>query len=248
MSDGTYPGFVYTQDMLAQAAATEKFVATELKKVRRANVGWRLYSFGTTVLVVLLVSSLTYALPLVRLVPVYFSVRPDGVTETAITTDSLPDTLSDATIQAWLWQYVMHREGYSWIESDYNHYVVAAMSSVPVRDAYDAWFQGKNPQSYMNVYGRRGVIRVGLREVTQWQRPTESAPGKITMHFDRMVAVEGEPRKPPQTWTVTLEFLQDYRIGINVRDALTFNPLRIVVTDYPGAQSLPATPVGISTQ
>lgn len=244
---GTYPGFVYTKDMLDQAAATERFVKTEAKKVRRANVGWRVYALAMTALVGLLASSLTYALPLVRLVPVYFNVRSDGVTETAITTDSLPDTLSDATIQAWLWQYVMRREGYSWIESDYNHYVVAAMSSVPVRDAYDAWFQGKNPDSYMKKYGRRGVIRVGLREVTQWQRPTESSPGKITMHFDRMVAVEGEPRKPSQTWTVTLEFLQDYRVGISVRDVLTFNPLRIVVTDYPGAQELAKTPLGIST-
>lgn len=236
-----FPGFVYTDDLLKQAAATEKWVEGQWRRTRRANMGWRLYAGMMTLLVFLLGGALNYALPLIKLVPVFFYQNPSGVVETAITTDSLPADLSDANIQAWLWQYVMHRESYSWVESDYNHYLVAAMSSVPVRTAYDNWFTGKNPDSYLSAYGQRGIIRVALREITEFKRAQAGQPGVMTVHFDRLVNVEGEPKQHVQTWTATLQFLQDYTRGFNLQDIKTFNPSRIVVTSYPGSEPLPAT-------
>lgn len=236
------PGFVYTEDLIKQAAATVKFVEGEWRRVRRSNVGWRVYSAIMTLMVFLLGGALNYALPLEKLIPVFFWQRPDGVTETAITTDSLPAELSDANIQAWLWQYIMHRESYSWIEADYNHYVVDAMSSVPVRAAFEAWVTGKNPDSYLAFYGQRGTVRVRMKEVTQFEHAHDGQPGRITIHFNRQVTMEGEPKQPVEMWTASLQFLQDYKRGFDFWDIKMFNPSRIVVTSYPGSQPLPATP------
>lgn len=239
------PGFVYSADMLRQAAATESWVKASLRRKSRSLVFWRSYAAGTTVLLFMASGSLNYALPLIRLVPVFFYQKPDGVTETAITTESLPAELSDANIKAWLWQYVQHREGYSWIEADYNHHVVEAMSSVPVREAFDKWYNGKNPDSYLAAYGRKGIVRVSQREITRWEPAASGQLGRITFHFDRQVEIEGEPRQPVETWTVSLAFVQDYTRGFNLYDIKTFNPSRIVVTAYPGSQPLPAVSGGI---
>lgn len=234
------PNFVYVEHLIKQADEAEKWVQAQWRRTRRSNMGWRLYAGMMTIMVFLLGGALNYAIPLQRMIPVFFYQKPDGVLETALTTDTLPADLSDANIQSWLWQYVLHRESYSWVESDYNYYVVSAMSNVPVRSAYEAWFNGKNPDSYLAAYGRRGVVRVALREVTLFDRPSGGHPGRFTVHFDRQVELEGMPRQPLQTWTATVEFLQDYMRGFNIQDVKSFNPSRIVVTSYPGSQVLPA--------
>ena len=124
----TIPGFVGAADLIAQANSTEKWLKTEAKRSRRSRNGWRTYSLMVTALLAMSVSALDYAVPNIRLQPVLLWTSPDGVTGAAVTTDSMPADLSDASVKAWLWQYIMHREGYSWVEADYNHYVVEAMS------------------------------------------------------------------------------------------------------------------------
>jgi type IV secretion system protein VirB8 len=237
-----FPGFVYVEKLIAEAKEHQSYVALRDRRSRRSLWGYRLYSGMMTILCFLLGGALNYAIPLVRVVPVMFYQRPDGLVETALTTESLPADLSDANIKAWLWQYVMHRESYSWVEADYNHYLVGAMSDVPVRAAYDAYMNGKNKESPLVVYNTRGTIRVALREVTEWKRSYEGQPGVITFHFDRYVTMEGAPKQPVETWTVTLQFIQDYNQGFTVQDIKSFNPSRIVVTSYPGSVKLPATP------
>ena len=242
LSDQTIPGFVGAADLIKQAEATEKWLKTEAKRSRHSRNGWRAYSLMVTALLAMSLTALNYAVPNIRLLPVLLWTSPDGVTGAAVTTDSLPADLSDASVKAWLWQYVMHREGFSWVEADYNHYVVEAMSDVPVREAYDRWISAKNKDSYLNKLGRRCVVRVAPREVTEFRRATSTIPGRFTMHFDRLVSCEDERKAPPDTWTVTLEYVAGYGIGLNIRDILSFNPSRIVVTAYPGALPLPAEP------
>jgi type IV secretory pathway component VirB8 len=242
MSEQTIPGFVYAADLIKQAQATEHWLKAETKRSRRSRNGWRAYSLVVTGLLGISISALNYAIPSIRLLPILLWTSPDGVTGAAVTTDSLPADLSDASIKAWLWQYVMHRESYSWVEADYNHYVVEAMSDVPVREAYDRWINAKNRDSYLNKFGRRCVVRVAPREVTEFRRASSTVPGRFTLHFDRLVSCEDERKTSPDTWTVTLEYLAGYGSGLNIRDILAFNPSRIVVTSYPGALPLPAEP------
>lgn len=242
MSDQTIPGFVGAADLIRQAEATDKWLKTEAKRSRRSRNGWRAYSLMVSSLLAMSLMALNYAVPNIRLLPVLLWTSPDGVTGAAVTTDSLPADLSDASVKAWLWQYVMQREGFSWVEADYNHYVVEAMSDVPIREAYDRWISAKNKDSYLNKLGRRCVVRVAPREVTEFRRATSTIPGRFTMHFDRLVSCEDERKAPPDTWTVTLEYVAGYGNGLNIRDILSFNPSRIVVTAYPGALPLPAEP------
>ena len=63
--------------------------------------------------------------------------------------------------------------------------------------------------------------------------------------FDRLVTCEDEKRTAPETWTVSLEYLAGLDTGLNVRDILSFNPARIVVTDYPGPLPLPSESNGL---
>ena len=88
MSD--VPGFVYAKDLIAQANATDKWVRTQLRRTRRANVGWRIYAVLMTFLVVILVAALDYTIPMIRLVPVLLWTSPDGVTGAAVTPDEPP--------------------------------------------------------------------------------------------------------------------------------------------------------------
>jgi type IV secretory pathway component VirB8 len=242
VSEQTIPGFVGAAELIAQAHATEKWLKTEAQRSRRSRNGWRAYGLMVTALLGMSVSALNYAVPGIRLLPILLWTSPDGVTGAAVTTDSLPADLSDASIKAWLWQYIMHRESYSWVEADYNHYVVEAMSDVPVREAYDRWISAKNKDSPLNKLARRCVVRVAPHEVTEFRRATSTIPGKFSMHFDRLVSCEDERKTPPEIWTVTLEFVAGYGTGLNIRDVLAFNPSRIVVTAYPGALPLPASP------
>lgn len=233
------PGFVYSADLIRQAAATEKWVEKEWKRTQRANWGWRAATALAVLLIFLLAGALNYAVPGIRLVPMFFWQKPDGVIETALSTDSLPADMSDLNIQAWLWQYIQHREAYSWTEADNDHHIVSAMSSVPVREVYDAWYSGKNPESYLAKVGRNGVIRVAMREITQYTRAENGGYGKMTVHFDRQVSLSGQTY-PVETWAVTVEYLQNYSSGFTWQDIRTFNPSRIVITEYPPARLLPA--------
>jgi type IV secretory pathway component VirB8 len=236
------PGFVYSADLIKQATETEKWVASKYRREHGAKIGWKVFALFGWTFVGMLVYALDYTVPLQRLIPVFFYQRPDGVTETAMTTDSLPADLSDANIKAWLYQYVQHRESYSWAEYKANGYIVDAMSSDSVRAAYDAWADGSNKDSYVAAYGQRGIIRIALREVTHFEPATASRPGEYSIHIDRHADIEGMPRQPVETWSITLKFIQNYDRGFRINDIRSFNPSRIVVVSYPGPQVLTPSP------
>lgn len=236
------PGFVYTADLIKQANETEKWVKSKYTRERAAKIGWKVFAIAGWFVAVLAVGALDYAVPAIRLLPVFFYQKPDGVVETAMTTDSLPADLSDVNIQAWLWQYVQWRESYSWAEYLGNGYRVCAMSSEAVCSAYQIWADGKNKDSFVSVYNTRGVIRTAMAEVTHYERATASRPGEYTVHLNRQVDVDGDPHHQIETWSVTLKFLQDYSRGLRINDIRSFNPSRIVVVSYPGPQVISPKP------
>lgn len=235
--------FIFSTDSLRQKKAVETWTKRELRKTKRIN--WTLgIGFAAMTLVSILEGfALLSAIPLIRILPVFYYVKPDGVLETAITTDSLPQMHADAAVKTSLWQYVMHREGYSYVELDYSNKVVQSMSSQPVREAYVEWSRAKNPKSYQAIYGRKVVLRVEMREALNYYPSVGGLPGRITFHFDLWEYHEGEPPPKESTqYTTSLEFIQDYQTGFDMRDILMFNPMRIVVTAYPGATPLPGKP------
>jgi type IV secretory pathway component VirB8 len=249
MSDAAQrvPGFVYSSDLIAQANATEKWIAAEARKAKRSKSGWRIYACVMTATTVLLGAALDYTVPMVRLVPVFFYQDTTGIVQTAITTDSLPADLSDVNIKAWLFQYLSQRESYSYTEADMHHYVVEAMSSDAVKAAYNAEVSGKNPNSYLARYGDKAIIRISLQKITEFIPATKSKPGSIDIQYDR-VLVDGTHRKPlVETWHATMRFIQDYNQGFTLSDIQSFNPSRLVVIDYPGAEKIGNTPASLTT-
>lgn len=224
--------FVFTPDLLRQAKQVETWVKRDNRKVRRANFGWRVTAILLFLMCIILGGALNYAVPLIRFIPVFFYQRADGGTEFALTTDSMPVELADASVQSALWQYTMYREGYSWEMADYAHHVVMGLSDEKTGDLYDKWATGANPDSYLRVYGKDTVIRVGLVEITDYQRATAAAPGLITIHYNRIVYTRGEPTQKA-LWTVTMHFVQPYRgPALKIKDIIEFNPMRLVVVGY----------------
>jgi len=239
------PGNVYSEQLLQRAITTEKMVGYELRKTKRMNFFWKAYSGVITVMFLFAMTCLVYAIPLIRILPIFFWARPDGVIETALTTESLPDQMmSDLAVQTFLWKYVLARESYSWTEQDFNNYIVQAMSSVPVREAYQKWSSGKNPQSYQATLGKKGVIRVAMTEVADYHPSIGGQPGSIRLHYSRKLHLDGEPDQPEMTYTVSMAFIKDFQTGLDINDIRMFNPFRIVITEYPGAYPLSAKPVG----
>lgn len=239
------PGLVYPDGLLQRAINTEKITGWELRKTKRMKLFWKAYSVVITVMFLFAMTCLVYAIPLIRILPVFFWARPDGVIETALTTESLPDQMmSDLAVQTFLWKYVLARESYSYIEQDFNNYIVQAMSSVPVREAYQKWSSGKNPQSYQATLGKKGVIRVEMTEVADYHPSIGGQPGSIRLHYSRKLWLEGEPEQEARIYTISLAFIKDFPTGLNINDIRMFNPFRIVITEYPGAYPLSAKPVG----
>lgn len=224
--------FVYVEDLNRQVKAIDTWVKRENRKIGRLNtvLVWCLAAAG--IVIMLQAGALNWAVPLIRLVPVFFYARADGATEFALTTDSMPADLADAVAQSALWQYVQHRESYSWTEVDWNHHVVMAMSDQKIADAYDKWASGQNPDSYLRTYSQQTVIRTGMRGIRAFERATSFSPGTIIIRYERAVFTRDAPTQS-NLWEVTLHYVHDYSgKGLHIRDVLEFNPTRIVVVGY----------------
>lgn len=243
MSDDVVPApFAYATNLLERQAQTETAVQREWRQSRRSNFWLRIFLGLSVVLNLSLSASLNATIPNIRFLPVFLWADASGVVQSAITTDAIPEVLSDPLVKLILWNYVRAREEYSWADSDFNHYMVLAMSARPVAEAYEAWFSGTNPSSWQRIYGERCIVKVDrLDEDVAWQPAINTQEGTYLFHFKRLFQCRGEPQKV-ETWTVGMKFVQNYSQNMKLHDIKAFNPARIVVTDYPGATVLTGKP------
>ena len=140
-------------------------------------------------------------LPLTKLVPVYFLIRPDGTIDNSVSLSTLPSSTDEAVIRAALWEYVQMREGYSYDTARYRYEIVSGMSDAATKAAYQAWFNYPNPQSPQVTIGKNGVATV---------EPTSVAligPGVAQVRYQRIVD-EGANAALVTTWTATEQFEQ----------------------------------------
>lgn len=165
-------------------------------------------------------------LPLARLVPIYLWVRPDGSVDSAETLSRLPQTVSEAVIDAALWQYVRLREGYSADSARYGYDAVSFMSNATVRDAYQRWFNYPNPESPQMTIGQKGQIDI---EPIGHARIAESVE---QIRFRRLVALAGQP-PVGTTWTATVQY---QIVPALPADRRFTNPGGVIVTSYQAGQ------------
>lgn len=140
-------------------------------------------------------------LPLTKLVPVYFLIRPDGTIDDSVSLSTLPASTHRAVIRAALWQYVQMREGYSYDTARYRYDIVSGMSDEATKAAYQAWFNYPNPQSPQVTIGKNGVVTVEPISVAL------IGPGVAQVRYQRIFEA-GINSAVSTTWTATEQFEQ----------------------------------------
>jgi type IV secretion system protein VirB8 len=161
-------------------------------------------------------------LPLTKLVPVYFVIRPDGTIDSSPTLSTLPPSTDQAVIRSALWEYVNEREGFSFDTARYRWDIVSGMSDAATRASYQQWFQVTNQQSPQITVGKTGVVTVQAISVSLIE------PNVAQVRFQRVYAA-GQSAAITTTWTATEQFEQISTIPAAAR---LNDPGGIVVTSY----------------
>jgi len=161
-------------------------------------------------------------LPLTKLVPVYFVIRPDGTIDNSVALSTLPPSTNQAVIRAALWQYVQMREGYSFDTARYRYDIVSGMSDAATRVAYQQWFNYPNPQSPQVTVGRNGVLTVEPISIAL------IGPNVAQARFQRIFQA-GTNAAVTTTWTSTIQFEQVDTMPASERLS---DPGGIIVTSY----------------
>lgn len=236
------PGFVYTKDLIANQAKVEADIARALKKGKHRALPWKVLTlvFGTTTVATSI--ALAFAVPNIRILPVFLWHSAPGMIGTALTEDSLPLELKTADIKAALWRYVEARESYNYIQYRDNYYLVTGMSDKTVSDNYSNWYNGHD--SYVTFYGNRAAVHVRWVDFWKYAPATKDHPGRITILYNKQIEwLDGSPPGQEELWSATFEFITGYSNNMDIRQVLTSNPLRILVRDYPGAVRPPGPAV-----
>ena len=166
--------------------------------------------------------SVASLLPLTRLVPVYFLIRPDGTIDDSVALSALPPSTDLAVIRAALWQYVQMREGYSYDTARYRYDIVSGMSDAATRVSYQQWFNYPNPQSPQVTVGKNGVLTVEPISVAL------IGPDVAQVRYQRIYAT-GTNAAVTTTWTSTLQFEQVDTMPASER---LDDPGGVIVTSY----------------
>jgi type IV secretion system protein VirB8 len=161
-------------------------------------------------------------LPLTKLVPLYFLIRPDGTIDDSVSLSTLPPSTGQAVIRAALWQYVQMREGYSYDTARYRYDIVSGMSDTATRVSYQQWFNYPNPQSPQVMIGRNGVVTVEPISVAL------IGPNVAQVRYQRIYST-GTNADVTTTWTATEEFQQ---VDTMPESERLNDPGGIIVTNY----------------
>lgn len=161
-------------------------------------------------------------LPLTKLVPVYFVIRPDGTIDNSVALSTLPPSTNQAVIRAALWQYVQMREGYSFDTARYRYDIVSGMSDAATRVAYQQWFNYPNSQSPQVTVGKNGVLTVEPISIAL------IGPNVAQARFQRIFQA-GTNAAVTTTWTSTIQFEQVDTMPASERLS---DPGGIIVTSY----------------
>ena len=222
-------------DLARIAQQAQSFQGARVRNWRRIGAVLGL-SLGVVSLVALAeAGGILSMLPLVRVVPVFVYVHPDGSFQSSVAMSTLPGTLSEANIRALLWQYVVEREGYMYGDARYRYDVVSGMSASHVRDQYQAWANASNPNSYLAKLGRRADITLGYIDSGWVSHAEDFSTGVYEIRFERVVRpTEAGPQA--QKFKARFEFVKVDSLPLIQR--VTVNPSGIQVTDYPGPEPL----------
>ncbi len=130
---------------------------------------------------------------------------------------------TEAENRHWLWQYVLHRQGYSFAEAQFNYDVVSLMSTADVQRRYDEWFRGSNPLSPQVVLGRTGQATLS------WVSTSFIGPKLAQVRYVQSVR-KGDLLLPKLSMVATIAF--DFAHGPISGSAVNINPRGFLVTSF----------------
>jgi len=200
------------------------YEADRLRNYRRtAQLG-----FGAGVLGLLVaaagVGAAASLAPLKTVVPLVFRVdNTTGAVEQVYDVRGGELAATEATRRYFLWQYVRHREGYSYAEAQSNFDAVSLMSTPSVQKEYDDGFKISNPVSPQAVLGKDGSAT--LRWVS-----TAFLGDKLAQVRFELLARKGDVALPPQRLVATIAF--DFATNKLSSEAINVNPTGFIVTSY----------------
>ena len=146
-----------------------------------------------------------------------------GMTDRVYDVQGGPMAASEAEERHWLWQYVLHREGYSYAEAQYAFDVVNIMSTAAVQLQYANWYRGSNPQSPQVVLGRTGVA------TASWVSTSFIGPKLAQVRYI-LAERKGDLLLPKRNMVATIAF--DFSKGPISGSAINVNPRGFLVTSY----------------
>lgn len=168
-----------------------------------------------------------FVLPMVRVVPVFVGTDQDGTLNFAISADQQTPDRQAQQLRAWLWQYVLAHDSYSFGGQLYAWDVVQAMSTAEVFDAYRKYVDLKNKQSPGAILGRRGFVH--LKFETGDLKLNADGTGTYRVTYYRIIEADGT-QPAVSHWRQDIGFLQTYGAPRWQKD--TFNPSSLIITDY----------------
>lgn len=130
---------------------------------------------------------------------------------------------SEAEQRHWLWQYVLHRQGYSFAEAQRNFDVVSIMSTAEVQGQYADAFKGSNPSSPQVILGRNGQAALS------WVSTSFIGPKLAQVRYV-VSERKGDLPLPKRSMVATVGF--DFSHGVISGSAININPRGFLVTSY----------------
>lgn len=156
--------------------------------------------------------------------PVAFRVdSATGMTERMYDVSGGEMAATEAESRHWLWQYVLHRQGYSFAEAQFNYDVVSLMSTPDVQHRYDEWFRGSNPLSPQVILGRTGQATLS------WVSTSFIGPKLAQVRYIQSVR-KGDLLLPKLSMVATIAF--DFAHGPISGSAVNINPRGFLVTSF----------------
>lgn len=239
MSDNLTPALIFPPDLEDHYKQVVPMQAEQATMWRRAfrRTRWREFiGYGIAVIEAAAIASL---FPLIRVIPVFVYTDKFGLSNTeAHLISELPVDHRLAGIDAILWEYVRLREHYVASEAPDDYDKVSAMSSEKIRENYQRWANPKfNDKAPSQKLGQGGFIRV-MREPggSAWiQHNEDYTKGVYKVTYCKIISAAGQP--------ITAEKVIEL-IGYNttdsvpLKDRVTYNYAGVVVTAYPGPESL----------
>ena len=215
--------------------------AAEYARLRRRE-RWRNTGKNATILaqwgvIAGLMAFIAVRPPQTEPVPIIVYQREDGTFTNYARWETLPRQVREDTTVNVVWNYVQQRESWSEGNADWAWTVVSAMSSTPVRDAFQAWFRADNPESPARRYRDGTTVQV---RYLNWDRVCpeggcQGPPDAYRIWFERL---ETPPRGQPAakgTYAVTVRIRRNVPIPTDrMWQRWTFNAPQIQVVEYLG--------------